>query len=205
MCNLNIYLKLWHFFSSMATGFLLCLVMFTHHLIQSYIIVPSLQMPLSSVHKKVQTSTSAYQRQQHQYIYCHCQLGHVTSGCAILVAVCIFMLPMLEVAAEHKQLTTTHHNNPVYQCGGNVTFSHSPLVLPSLKNVLPAMVLQNRAVRSNMHLSHSLYHSSVCHVFFSLGLGVPPSLKKVVGVVVVLLLLLSGDIETNPGPDSEYS
>ena len=27
---------------------------------------------------------------------------------------------------------------------------------------------------------------------------------KVVGMVMVLLLLLSGDIETNPGPDGEY-
>ena len=196
MCNLNIYLS-YGIFSAPGQH-----VLFTHPLIQSYIIVPSLQMPLSSVHKKVQTSTSAYQRRQHRYIYCHYQLGHVTSGCAILVVVCISMLPMLEIAAEHAQLMTTHNN--VYQCGGHVTFSHSHLVLPSLKNVLPAMVLQNRAVRSNMHLSHSLYHSSVGHVFFSLGLSVSYSLKAV-GKVVVLLLLLSGDIETNPGPDGEHS
>ena len=162
-------------------------------------------MPLSAMHKKVRGSTlSVYQRQQHQYIYHHCQLGHVIPGHAILVAVCIFMLPMLEVAAEHKQLTTTCHTNPADQRGGHATFCHSPLVLPSLNNMLSAMVLQNRVAWSNIHLSHSLSHSSICHVFLKLGLSVSYSLK-VVGMVVVLLLLLSGDIETNPGPDGEHS
>ena len=152
------------------------------------------------MHQKVRTSTvSAYRRQQHQYMYCHCQLGHVIPGHAILVAVCIFMLPMLEVAAEHKQLTTTHHTN---LHGGHVTFCHSPLVLPSFSNMLPAMVLQNRVVWSNIHRSHSLSHSSIRHVFLKLGLSVSYSLK-VVGMVVILLLLLSGDVETNPGPDGE--
>jgi len=82
-------------------------------------------MPFSaSGHQKVWTCTSANQRQQHQYIYRHGQLGHVIPGHAILVAVCIFMLPMLEVAAEHKQLTTTHHTNP--DAGGHLVFSHTP-------------------------------------------------------------------------------
>ena len=159
-------------------------------------------MPLSAMHQKVQTSTvSAYQR-KHQYI--HRQLGHVIPGHAILVAVCILMLPMLEVAAEHAQLTITHHTNPADLCGGHVTFSDSYLVLPSLNNMLPAMVLQNRVVWSNIHISHSLSHSSIRHVFLKLGLSVSYSLK-VVGMVVILLLLLSGDIETNPGPDGEYT
>ena len=160
-------------------------------------------MPLSDKHQKVQTSVcvSAYRKQQHQYIYRH---GHVIPGHAILVAVCIFMLPMLEVAAEHKQLTTTLHTNLADLCGCHVTFSDSPLVLPSLDNMLPAMVLQNRVVWSNTHQSHSLSHSSIRHVSVKLGLSVSCCLK-VVGMVVVLLLLLSGDIETNPGPDGEYS
>ena len=156
------------------------------------------------MHQKVQTSTmSAYRRQQHQHIYHHCQLGHVIPGHAILVAVCIFMLPMLEVAAEHALLTTTHHTNSADLHGGHVTFSDSPLVLPSLDNMLPAMVLQNRVVWSNTHQLHSLSHSSNCHVFLKLGLSVSYCLKVVV-MVVVLLLLLSGDIERNPGPDGEY-
>ena len=153
------------------------------------------------MYQKIQTSTvSAHQRQQHQYIYRHCQLGHVIPGHAILLAVCIFMLPMLEVAAEHKQLTTTHHSNPA---GGHLAFTHTPLVLSSLSNLLPAMVLQNRVVRSNMCLSHSFSHSSICPIFFGLCLSVSYSVKKVV-MVVVLLLLLSGDIETNPGPVGEH-
>ena len=156
------------------------------------------------MYQKVQTSTvSAYRRQQHEYIYHHCQLGHVIPGHAILVAVCIFMLPILEVAAERKQLTTTHHTNLADLHGGHLTFSDSPLVLPSLDNMLPAMVLQNRVVWSNTHRSHSLSHSSNCYVFLKLGLSVSYSLKVVV-MVVVLLLLLSGDIETNPGPVGEY-
>ena len=156
------------------------------------------------MHQKVRTSTlSAYRRQQHQYIYHRCQLGHVIPGHAILVAVCIFMLPMLEVAAELKQPTTTHHSNPADLHGDHVTFCHSSLMLPSLDNMLPAIVLQNRVVRSNIHRSHSLSHSSIRHVFLKLGVSVCYSLK-VVGMVMVLLLLLSGDIETNPGPDGEY-
>ena len=153
-------------------------------------------------HQKFRTSTVSASQKKHQYMYCHC---HVIPGHAILAAVCIFMLPMLEVAAEHKLLTTTHHTNPADKCC-HVTFSDSPLVLPSLDNMLPAMVLQNRVVWTNIHshLLHSLSHSSICHVFLKLGLSVSYSLK-VVGMVVVLLLLLSGDIETNPGPDGEYS
>ena len=142
-------------------------------------------MPLSTRHQKVQTRTvNAYRRKQ-QYI--HCQLGHVIPGHAILVAVCLFMLPMLEVAAEHKQLTFTHYTNPADLCGCHVTFSHSSLVLPSLNNMLPAMVLQNRVVWSNIHLSHPLSHSSICHVFLKLSLSVSYSLK-VVWMVVILLV-----------------
>ena len=161
-------------------------------------------MPLSAMYQKIQTSTvSAHQRQQHQYIYRHCQLGHVIPGHAILLAVCIFMLPMLEVAAEHKQLTTIHHTDPANLCGGHVTFSHFHLVLPSLSNLLPAMVLQNRVVRSNMCFSRSFSHSSIRPISFGLC---PSSLKKVVVVmVVILLLLLSGDIETNPGPVGKHN
>ena len=157
------------------------------------------------MHQKVRTSTVSTCQRKHKYIYRHCQLGHVIPGHAILVAVCIFMLPMLEVAAEHAQLTTTHHTNPANLCGGHVTFSHSSLVLPSLNNVLPAVILQNRAVWSNIHLSRSLSYSSICgRVSLSLGLSVPSSMKKVV-IVFTLLLLLSGDIETNPGPVGEHS
>jgi len=155
------------------------------------------------MHQKDRTSTvSAYQR-QHQFVYRHCQLGHVIPGHAILVAVCIFMLPMLEVAAEHKQLTTTHHANPADLHGGHVTFSHSPLVLPSLNNVLPAMVLQNKVVKPSVHLSHYLYHFRSDHISCGLGLSISSSLQMMV-TVVFLLLLLSGDIETNPGPVGEH-
>ena len=155
-------------------------------------------MPLSVKHKVQTSTTSVYRMQQHQYVYHHCQLGHVIPGHAIFVAVCIFMLPMLEVAAEHKQLTTTHHTVPA---GGHVTFSHVLLVLPSLSNLLPVMVLQNGVVRPNMCLSRSFSHSSICHISFGLGLNVP---SRLMVMMVFLLLLLSGDIETNPGPDGEY-
>ena len=158
-------------------------------------------MLLGNMHQKVRTSTvSAYQRQQHQYIYRHCQLGYVIPGYAILVAVCIFMLPMLEVAAEHKQLTTMHHTNPA---GGHLPFSHTPLVLSSLSNLLPAMVLQSKVVKPSMHFSHSLYYSRSDHISLGLGLSIPSSLQMMM-MVFVLLLLLSGDIETNPGPVGEH-
>ena len=115
---------------------------------------------------------------------------------------CIFMLSMLEVAAEHKQLTTTYHANPADLHGGHVTFSHFTLVLPSLNNVLPAMVLQNKVVRPSIYLSHSLYHSrSGC---ISCGMGISISSRLQMMVMVFLLLLLSGDIETNPGPVGKH-
>ena len=65
-----------------------------------------------------------------------------------------------------------------------------------------AMVLQNRAVRLN--IGYSLSSQSCVHcvsptLHFNLsGLG-----RRVVDVVLILLLLLSSDIETNPGPVGE--
>ena len=141
-------------------------------------------------------------RKQRQYIYRHCQLCHVTPNCAVIVGVCILMLPMLELATERVQLATACHINHVPP--PRMNFSHTPLELPSLNNVLPAMVLQNQLAWSNINcLSHTSSHSSVHHVSHSpapTGLG-----RRVVGVVVLLLLLMSGDIETNPGPVGEFT
>ena len=132
-----------------------------------------------------------------------CQLGHVAPSHAFLLAMCIFMLPMLVVAAGHVQLSTTaqwcihlHYT----------TFKHAPLMLPSLNNILPAMALQNEIVKSNIWcLSHSSSHTNVRHVSSSPGFSVPSGLgRMMVGAVVVLLPLMSGDIETNPGPVGEY-
>ena len=55
-----------------------------------------------------------------------------------------------------------------------------------------------------MCFSRSFSHSSICPISSGLCLSVSYSLKKVV-MVVVLLLLLSGDIETNPGPVGEHN
>ena len=132
-------------------------------------------------------------RKQRQYIYRHCQLCHVTTSYALIVAVCILMLPMLELATEHVQLATTRHMNLHHVHPTRMTFSHTHL----LNNVLPAMVLQNRVTWSNIICPPS--HSRICHVSLNLaGLG-----RRVVGVVVLLLLLMSGDIEMNPGPLSK--
>ena len=163
-------------------------------------------MPVSSRHWKVQNNTINVCQRQRQYIYNHCQLSHLTPGHAFTVSVCIVMLPMLGLASEHVQLKTTYHINPVnkmyiYPC--HVSFHHTPLVLPSLDNVLPAMVLQNKVIKLNIGCwSHSssyftVQRASPSWVYSSLG-------RKVVGMVVFLLLLLSGDIELNPGPLSEY-
>ena len=138
-----------------------------------------------------------------------CQLGHVTPSHSFLVAMCIFMLPMLVIAAENVQLATTDHMNPMdRRCIHlhNTAFKHAPLMLPSLNNVLPAMALQNEIVKSNIWcLSRSSSHTSVCSVSSSPGFTIPSGLgRMVVGAVVVLLLLMSGDIEMNPGPVGEY-
>ena len=162
-------------------------------------------MPFSIGLQKVQTNLmKAYKRPQ-QYIFCHCQLGHVSPGLSLLVSVCVFMLPMLGLVDEHVQLTTMYHMRPIHQwyvhpC--HMTSNHIPLLLPSLNNVLPAMALQNRVVRSIIGCpSYTSSRSGVCHRSPILHLILPSGLeRRVVDVVLVLLLLLSGDIETNPGP-----
>ena len=143
-------------------------------------------------------------RKQRQCIYRHSQLCHVTpSGrhnhtSAVIVGVCILIVPMLELATEHVQLKTMYCTNSINHVH-HITFSHTHL-LPFPNNVIPAMVLQNRVAWSNIKSPSS--HSRVCHVSLSpaltTGLG-----TRVVGVVVFLLLLMSGDIETNPGPLSK--
>ena len=168
-------------------------------------------------HGKVHTNTTrTYQkhsRKQWQCNYHQCQLGHVTPGTALLISVCILMLPMVELTTEHVQLAITYHMNSInqwYAHQHHVNISHTPLVLPSLgnvlpslSNVLPAIVLQNSVVSLNISsLSYTSSRSSIRHI--------PPNLdlsdlgRSVMGVVSALLLLLSGDIETNPGPLGEF-
>ena len=142
-------------------------------------------------------------RKQRQCIYRRCQLCHVTPSYAVIVGVCILMLPMLELATEHVQLTTTCPINHVPP--PRMTFSHTPLELLSLNNVLPAMVLQKQLAWSNIKCSsYTSPHSRVCHVALSSGSTIPSGLGRRVVGVVLLLLLMSGDIETNPGPVGEY-
>ena len=159
-------------------------------------------MKSNTGHRKVQSNAMKAYRKQRQYIYRHCQLCHVTTSCALIVGVCILMLPMLELATKHVQLTTTCHINHVHP--PRMTFSNTPLELPSLNDVLPAMVLQNQLASSNVtYPSYRSSYSNVHSVSLSLtptGLG-----RRVVGVVVLLLLLMSGDIETNPGPVGEWT
>ena len=149
---------------------------------------------------------NAYRKPQ-QYIYHghHCQLGYMARGHTILVSVCIFMLPMLSLAAEHVQLTNIHHINTIKQWDvhpGHMVFIHTPLVLPTLSNVLPALVLHSSLVRSSIRCpAYTSSCSSVCCVPLSQCLYLPFCLgRRMVVMVLALLLLLSGDIETNPGP-----
>ena len=170
---------------------------------------PSLQMPVTTGYQKVQTNIMKAYRRPRLYTYQHCQLGHVSHGLSLLVSVCVLMLPMLGLADEHVQLTTTYQLSPIHQCyvhPRHVTFSHTPLLLPSLNNVLPAMALQNRVARSKIgYPSYTSSHSDFPHRSSVLHLNLPTGLgKRVVDVVLILLLLLSGDIETNPGPVGEF-
>ena len=148
-----------------------------------------------------------YRRPQ-QYTYHHCQLGHVSPGLSLLVSVCVLMLPMLGLVDEHVQLTTTCHISQCYIHSRHMTFRHTPLVLmlPSLDNVLPAMALQNRVARSIIGCpSCPSSQSGVCHALPILHLNLPSGLgRRVVDGMLILLLLLSGDVETNPGPVGEF-
>ena len=159
-------------------------------------------MKNSTGHHEVQSNAMKAYRKQQQYIYRHCQLCHVTTSYALIVGVCILMLPMLELATEHVQLTTMYCTNNINVNrvhSRHIFFSHTYLLQASLNNILPSMVLQN-VTWSNIKCPSS--RSRVCHVSLSptltTGLG-----RMVVGVVVLLLLLMSGDIETNPGPLSK--
>ena len=154
----------------------------------------SLQMLSSTGNRKFQTNAmKAYGKQRH-YNFRYCQSCHMNHAQAVIWGVCLLMLPMLELVTEHVHLTTTCRMNPVNR--GHLSRSHTPLVLPSLNNVLPAMVLRN--------IKCLLYISFVRHVSLSPAPTAPTGLgRRVVGVVVLLLLLMSGDIETNPGPVGE--
>ena len=114
---------------------------------------------------------------------------------------------MIQLSAEHLQLATKYHVNPInqwYVHRYHMNISHTPLVLPSLDNVLPAIVLQNSVVRLNIGCPYTSSRSSIHHIPPSLHLNLLTGLwRNVVAVVLALLLLLSGDIETNPGPLGE--
>ena len=153
----------------------------------------SLQMPSSTGNRKFQTNAMKAYRKQRQYNFRHCQPCRVNHAHAVIWDVCLLMLPMLELATEHVQLTTTCRMNHINR--GPPSRSHTPLVLPSLNNVLPAMVLQNIKCLS--------YISIVRHVPLSPAPTAPTGLGRRL-VVVFLLLLMSGDIETNPGPVGEW-
>ena len=166
-------------------------------------------MPVSAGHQKVQINIMKAYRRQRQYIYHPCQLGHVSPGLSLLVSVCLLMLPMLGLVDEHVQLTTMYHMNRINQCyvhPRHMTISNTSLLIPSLNNVLPAMALQNRVARPNIGCpSYTPSHSDFPHRSPVLHLNLPSGLgRRVVGVVLTLLLLLSGDIETNPGPVGEF-
>ena len=151
-------------------------------------------MLISTGNRKFQTNAMKAYRKQRQYNFRHCQLCRVKHAQAVIWGMCILMLPMLELTTEHVQLATTCRMNPINR--GPPSRSHTPLVLPSLNNVLPAMVLQSIKIL--------LYLYSVRHVSLSPAPTAPTGLgRRVVGVVVLLLLLMSGDIETNPGPVGE--
>ena len=161
-------------------------------------------MKNSTGHHKVQSNAMKAYRKQRQYIYHHCQLCHVTASYGVIVGVCILMLPMLELATEHVQLTTMYCMNSINVNrvhARHMIFSHTYLLQASLNNILPSMVLQN-VTWSNSKRPSS--HSRVCRVSHSpaltTGLG-----RRVVGVVIILLLLMSGDIEMNPGPLCKYT
>ena len=78
---------------------------------------------------------------------------------------------MVQLSAEHLQLATKYHVNPInqwYVHRYHMNTSHTPLVLPSLDNVLPAIVLQNSVVRLNIGCPYTSSRSSIHHI--------PPSL-----------------------------
>ena len=163
-------------------------------------------MPISIGHRKVPIDTMKTYHKQRQYIYRHCQPGYVTPGNALLISVCFLLLPVMRLTAEHVQIATVYQMTSITQLHvlrHHMILSHT---LPLLSNVLPAMVLHNCVVKLNIGCPlHTSFHFRVSHIPFSQCPNHPFSLgKMVVGVVLALLLLLSGDIETNPGPVGEF-
>ena len=158
-------------------------------------------MLITTGRSKVETYKVKAYRRQRQFVYGFCQLSHVAPGHALIVSVCILMLPMVRLPAEHVELAITYHQNPINQWYVHryyITLNQAPLVLPSLISiVLPAMVLQNCIVKLN--ISFPSYIAS----YFS-ARHIPLNLQLDGEVMLDLLLLLSGDIETNPGPVGQF-
>ena len=93
-------------------------------------------MLIATGHRKVQTDTmKAYRkRSRKQYNYHQYQLRQVTPGNALLISVCILMLPMVRLSAEHVQLAINYRVNPINQCCDHrhhMNISHTPLMLVS--------------------------------------------------------------------------
>ena len=105
------------------------------------------------------------------------------------------MLEPLIPAAEHTQLATTEQIEHHYSC--HMTFRLTPL--PRLDNMLPVVLQLNVRCRSR-----SSSHARVCRVYHSPGLSVFSGIGRMAAKVILLLLILSGDIETNPGPVGEF-
>ena len=91
--------------------------------------------------------------------------------------------------SDHQKVQTIPLN--VYQR------QQQPLVMPFLNDVLPAIVLQKRIVRSRIGSALSFACPHLFPILLHLG-------RSVVRIVMVLLLLMSGDVELNPGPVGEY-
>jgi len=131
------------------------------------------------------------------------QVGDVTPGNVLLISVFVLLLPMLGLATEHVQLATMYPMKPINQCHVNLCHMTYPLMMSYLNNTVPAMGIQNGLARSNIRCLS--FHSSTCYVFPSPTLTFPFGLgQTVVLVAVALLLLMSGDVEINPGPVGKH-
>ena len=160
-------------------------------------------MPIGTCSKNFQVNTVNASQRQQQYSYHHCQLG-VTLGHLLPVSVY-----MLGFSAEYMQLSTTYHIKFISQWYMYVhphymTFRFAALLQP-VNNVQPTMVIQSRVLWSNIKgFSYTLSHFNTS-VTVSLQLNFSFSLgSRMARLVLFLLLLLSGDVELNPGPFGEY-
>ena len=152
-------------------------------------------MPISAGYRKVQNNAVKACRKHRQHtVYRHCQLCHVTPTCALIVGVCILMLPMLELANERVQLATMYDRNHINHVHAPDLRAH-PISQQCATSHGPPE--QSSVVKYQMSVP---LQCPLCYAQPSSHYGYGSEEEDGGGGGASTTILMSGDVEMNPGP-----